>query len=112
MKVNLHELTDRTLKYVVVAAMYEDKWLMVRHKDRTSFEIPGGHIEAGELPDQAARRELFEETGASKFTLTPIGDYSVTRENISSYGRLYFAKINDLGILPASDEIRIASPVA
>lgn len=33
------------------------------YEDETSFEIPGGRIENGESPIQAAQRELLEETG-------------------------------------------------
>ena len=40
-----------------------------------TWEIPGGHIEPGESPEEAARRELFEETGAAEFTIRPIFDY-------------------------------------
>ncbi|MBA1204148.1 NUDIX domain-containing protein [Pseudomonas capeferrum] len=38
------------------------KWLCVR-KPKASWTLPGGKIEAGETPQQAAERELFEETG-------------------------------------------------
>lgn len=109
MKVNIHEITNRNLKFVVIAAFYKNEWLMVRHKDRTTYEIPGGHIEAGESPDDAAKRELYEETGAVTFELTAVGDYSVTRENKSSYGRLYIAHIDQLGALPESEIIEIKS---
>jgi len=75
----------------------------VRHQERTTWEIPGGHIETGENPDQAAARELKEETGTEKFDLTPISDYSVTMVDQTSYGRLYFAEISQMGILPPSE---------
>ena len=51
------------LKYSVIAAQYRGKWIFCRHKARTTWEIPGGHIEPGETSDQAAFRELWEETG-------------------------------------------------
>ena len=38
------------------------KVLFVEHPQR-GWEIPGGHIESGESPDEAMLRELHEETG-------------------------------------------------
>jgi len=105
MQINFHPINSHTnfLKYVVICARFQNQWLFVRHKKRTTWEIPGGHIEAGENPDQAAARELNEETGAEKFDLIPISDYSVTMADQTSYGRLYFAEISQMGTLPPSE---------
>ncbi len=35
------------------------------------YGLPGGHLEAGELPSEAARRECQEETGVSVLALEP-----------------------------------------
>ena len=40
----------------------ENCWIMVRHKNR-GWELPGGNIRIGESVEEAALRELFEETG-------------------------------------------------
>jgi 8-oxo-dGTP diphosphatase len=39
--------------------------------------LPGGNVERNENPDEAARRELFEETGYRAADLTPIARYRV-----------------------------------
>ena len=49
--------------YVVILSRMEGKFLLSRHKQRTTWEFQGGHIERGETPLQAAKRELFEECG-------------------------------------------------
>ena len=52
------------LTYSVISAIFDGKWIFVRHQDRITWEIAGGHIEEGETSDDAAGRELKEETGA------------------------------------------------
>ena len=62
-------------KYVVVFSRYEGKLLLSRHRDRDTWETQGGHIEPGESPEDAAKRELWEESGAVDFTLEPLCMY-------------------------------------
>ena len=87
-------------QFIVVFARYRDKWLYCRAKSRDAFETAGGHIEPGESPLEAAKRELYEETGAVGFNITPAFDYSVHIANISSYGQVFFAQIHELGDMP------------
>lgn len=47
--------------------------------------MPGGHREANESIGETARRELCEETGATKFVITPICVYFVTGKFIVNY---------------------------
>lgn len=90
---------DKNLKFVVIQARYRSQWIFVRHKERITWEIPGGHIEQQEDADSAAKRELFEETGALEYHLEPICDYSVELDNERTFGRLYFAEVNQFGNL-------------
>ncbi len=41
------------------------------------WSLPGGHIEDGETPEAAARREVFEETAVAAGLLDPFGVYDV-----------------------------------
>ncbi len=88
------------LSYVVMGARYQGQWIFVRHHQRQTWELPAGHIEAGEEPDRAAVRELYEEAGVIKSSLTVVSDYSVNHLGKCAYGRLYFAEVKELESLP------------
>ncbi len=94
-----------TLTYSVISARYKNKWIFVRHQNRLTWEIAGGHIEKGETSFEAAGRELMEETGAVKFSLVCISTYSVIKNNETGWGRLYLAEVSDLGPIPDISEI-------
>ena len=69
--------------YVVIGARYRNQWIFVRHRERSTWEIPGGHIEDGETPEQAMLREAREELGID------VRDYwlSVERKFINVHGK-------------------------
>ncbi|MGC1391334.1 MAG: NUDIX domain-containing protein [Bacteroidales bacterium] len=92
---------DSKLTYSVISAIYNNRWIFVRHQKRTTWEIAGGHIEEGETSFEAAGRELKEETGAIKFNLHCIATYSVKINGETGWGRLYIAEIFEIG--PVSD---------
>lgn len=99
MAVHFYEsVEDDLLKFAVIIATYDGKYVFCKHRARSTWEIPGGHREAGEAIADTARRELYEETGAVDFTIQPICVYSVVAEDqlgrAESYGMLYFADIH------------------
>ena len=91
------QVDDSLLKFAVIIAKSDDKWVFCKHQKRNTYEIPGGHREPGELIDDTAKRELYEETGATDYVLKRICVYSVTApDNFNgeeTFGKLYFADI-------------------
>ncbi|WP_308011344.1 HD domain-containing protein [Clostridium tagluense] len=102
---DLGTVKDEDLKFAVIISKYKGKFVYCKHKERETWETPGGHRELNEEINDTAARELKEETGAVKFNIKPIGDYLCKyfegKEDVNkSYGRLYYAEIEELGQLP------------
>lgn len=93
---------DSRLKYAVILAKYNGKYVFVKHRERDTLELPGGHREPGENIAQTAARELYEETGAVKYSLRQMFPYKV-----NNYGMLFYAEIAELGELPQSEIERV-----
>ena len=107
LKVNFYELNtieDNKLLFAVIMAKFNGKWIYVKHKKRRTLEIPGGHREPNENIVDTASRELFEETGAIEFNLTPVCIYSVERDETvdytESFGALFYSEVETLDKLP------------
>lgn len=88
---------DELLKFAVIIAKTEGKWVFCKHRERNTLEAPGGHRECGECIDDTAKRELYEETGAIEFDIKPVCVYSVIApdnfDGEETFGMLYFADI-------------------
>lgn len=96
MEVLFHDsVEDSLLKFAVIIALYRGRYVYCKHWKRSTYEIPGGHREAGETIEQAARREFLEETGAKEYTLTQICAYSVKDDEGENYGMLYYAEVEE-----------------
>lgn len=98
---SLNEL--KQYKFVVILSKYKGEILLSRHKQRITWETQGGHIEQGETPLEAAKRELYEESGAEEYDITPIFDYWAGDEESSVNGMVFMADIAHLSALPHSE---------
>jgi 8-oxo-dGTP diphosphatase len=82
-------------KHVLVICRYEDSWLLTDHRER-GWEFPGGKCEAGETIEEAARREVREETGALIDDLQFIGEYEVKLDGLSFVKAIYWGQAAEL----------------
>jgi len=121
MKCTVYELNHlKNYKCVIIFARYKNKWIICKHKNRNTWETSGGHIEEREKPIEAAKRELWEETGAIDFEIEPICDYWACREAHetekyewengrekfeSEKGQVFLAKVNKLKEIPQNSEM-------
>ena len=113
------KIEDSQLDFAVIIARTGEKWVFCKHKERDTYEVPGGHRAAGETIEEAASNtvtneyypelakrlfelavKLKEETGAVDFKIEPVCVYSVkgkTRvnkdEEKETFGMLYVADI-------------------
>ena len=96
----IDRVEESQIKFAVIAARYENKWILCRHKDRTTWEMPGGHRESGETPLETAKRELYEETGVMDAEIQIVGVYK-----LYDFGLLAFAQVNAMQPIPVGSEI-------
>lgn len=95
------QIEDELLEFAVIISKTNGKWVFCKHKERDTYEVPGGHRDVGEDILETARRELKEETGAIDFSIKPVCAYSVKGKNKFNktddeinYGMLFIADIS------------------
>lgn len=50
------DVKDELLRFAVVIAKHDGKWVFCKHKERETLEFPGGHRETGEAIAETAER--------------------------------------------------------
>lgn len=101
-EVNFYDqIDDSLLKFAVIISKTNGKWVFCKHKERDTYEVPGGHREDGETIFETAERELQEETGAIEYKIKPVCVYSVKGKTRAdeivddeSFGMLFIAEIS------------------
>lgn len=82
--------------WAMVIPDYEGRFILVRqwrHSSETmSLEFPGGVVDEGEEPEQAARRELTEETGFKAKELIHLGSVSPNPALFKNRFHIYLAR--------------------
>lgn len=86
---------SRHPKHVFAICKLQAYWLLTKHKSR-GIEFPGGKVESGETAEQAAIREVKEETGGIVSQLHYIGQYNVTGKKEQIIKNVYFAEVEEL----------------
>ncbi|WP_340372305.1 RNA deprotection pyrophosphohydrolase [Peribacillus sp. FSL E2-0218] len=81
--------------HVFVLSRFRGRWVLTKHK-RRGLEFPGGKREAGETIEQAAIREVHEETGGIVEQLQFLGQYKVHDPIKSFVKSIYFAQLREV----------------
>lgn len=88
-----HHLSAGVVTYVYDELAHQPFYLIIKHTDG-HWDLPKGHVDAGETHEQTAERELYEETGLKAifdpyFRHTSEYDFT-TRTNTPAHKTVYW----------------------
>ncbi|MEU9671151.1 NUDIX domain-containing protein [Streptomyces bobili] len=93
----------------LTALWHQDGVVMVRDRRRDGWEPPGGMLEPGETPRQAAVRELFEESGQEAHGPPPLyvgcAGFLVAPDRRAEYGALFTGRASHRRAFETGQEI-------
>ncbi|MFC6171720.1 NUDIX hydrolase [Loigolactobacillus jiayinensis] len=99
-------------KYTLALLHYQDQLLVLNRRKPPypgQWNGIGGKLETGETPENAARREIFEETGiaAADYLLTTAGviDWFIAGQYIDSI-YLYTAELHEIDVTAYPQQMR------
>jgi 8-oxo-dGTP pyrophosphatase MutT (NUDIX family) len=100
------EARDIPLVFALVALRHTDGWLFVFNTFRQQWELPGGQIDPGETPAQAALRELEEESGQSvPLRYAGLSKMRLIPDSRLELGAIYTAELATVRPFAANTEI-------
>jgi ADP-ribose pyrophosphatase len=85
------------LDYVTILAITESQRILLVQQyrpavERFTLELPSGHVELGEQPETAAKRELIEETGYTGESIELLGSLVPDSGRLSNHLWCFFAE--------------------
>jgi 8-oxo-dGTP diphosphatase len=98
---------DAPLTVSLVALWHQGRMLLAFNRHRDCWELPGGMIDPGETPRQAAIRELHEETGYHVEDLTFAGyaRFALGPEQRAEFAAIYAGRATPSNAFTPNDEI-------
>ncbi|MGW0720440.1 NUDIX hydrolase [Streptomyces sp. NPDC002778] len=99
---------DAPLPAALVAVWHADRVLMVFDRFRQVWELPGGRIEEGESPRQAAARELLEESGQvpdGPLRFIGYAGFVLAPDQRAEYAALFAGRTTEIQGFQATEEI-------
>ncbi|MGW0574082.1 NUDIX hydrolase [Streptomyces tauricus] len=99
---------DAPLPAALVAVWHADRVLMVFDRFRQGWELPGGRVEKGESPRQAAARELLEESGQEPdgpLRFIGYAGFVLAPDQRAEYAALFAGRTTDIRKFQANEEI-------
>jgi ADP-ribose pyrophosphatase len=96
--------------YATVFALTPERRVVFLHQykygpDAVSLQLPAGYLEAGEGPEQGARRELLEETGYAAGRWESLGAFRPDGNRGFGVAHLYLARDARPVQAPSSDDL-------
>lgn len=74
-------MSKRIVVIALTSPSYPGLYLHGLRRDNARWSLPGGHMTPGEIPLEAARRELEEETGITGIELKPLHEDTIKSPN-------------------------------
>lgn len=94
--------------HVLVLCRFQGQWVLTRNRKR-GLEFPGGKRELEETMEEAAIREVYEETGGIVGDLQFLGQYKVHDANQSFVKSIYYTEL--CAIKPKQDYLETDGPI-